>query len=144
MVIAGAALPAGFFTIKRIQLDSKQQAAFWSGMFFAVCALFYHVNPEYYLLAAPLFLLISDRVRDVALLTIATSLPWGVNFAYAVINAAQSPAGAGKQPFVDLYHVMIPLEPYTVWLSGILMTTALTLYIGVVSFRKVLSRRDSS
>lgn len=64
--------------------------------------LFYHVNPEYYLIALPLILVLFRGWPAVAAAG-ALSLPWLQNFFYGVAGAIARNEGGGSEFFVRIY-----------------------------------------
>lgn len=64
--------------------------------------LFYHVNPEYYLIALPLVLVLFKGWTSVAAAA-ALSLPWLQNFFSGVAGAVARNDGGGSEFFVRIY-----------------------------------------
>jgi hypothetical protein len=90
-------------------------------------SLFFHVNPEYYVLVLPVLLLVFPTWRAALGLIAASMLPWGVNFLYGVRNAAGDPSGGGgKEAFVRLYRSVLSADP------GLLYNVALAMSVGVM------------
>lgn|GEM_PF-2282072 len=77
-------------------------ASFW---------LFYHVNPEYYVLPAMLIALRLRSLRAAIAYHCALSLFWFVNFFYGVACYTRTGTGSGKQPFVALYGALFAFPP---------------------------------
>lgn len=76
-----------------------------------VFLLFYHVNPEYYVMLIPCLLPAALTAIPALRLTVLTSLPWAVNFFFGVGHAASSGADSGKGAFVKVYRAVFPVEP---------------------------------
>lgn len=137
LALGGGLAPLVLWAFHKNSMSPKQQAALWSAMLLFVFFLFYHINPEYYILVVPMFLLISIRWSNLILLWVVTALPWCVNIFYGVANVSRGSL-EGKLVFADLYHRIIPIDPSKAWIFFMIATTVLTLIAGVVATRLAL------
>ncbi len=90
---------------------------------------FYHVNPEYLILAAvPLALAMGVGVgvgRSVVVVHAVLAVPWLVNLFFGVANADATSATGGKRTLADAYHRVIPLDPVTGQRASIVVSSLL-------------------
>jgi len=121
---------------------AHELARLFAVMYLLFFTVFYQVNPEYYELFFPALLLLFLSYPQLALLTIATMLPWLTNLFYGVRVASLRGVNGrpGKVFFVDLYNRWIPLSlDHSYALSYWLGIAALTL-LTVVGTRAFLRR----
>jgi hypothetical protein len=78
-VIAGARRGGG----APDDLEGQGLVSTWAAATLLVLLLFYHVNPEYYLLVIPAVFVAPYTLRTRAFIVFALSVPWLVNISYA-------------------------------------------------------------
>lgn len=96
--------------VHRVSLSGADLARLAGALLLCLFATFYHVNPEYYVLAVPPVLLLFRPVWSAFVLLVGFALPWAVNFVYGV-SAAGPGTPAGKQTFVDAYRSLVVIDP---------------------------------
>ena len=100
--------------------------------------LFYHVNPKYYALVAPLLILEVSDAWSFFLVSMSLTVPWMVNLAYGVSHAmAFGSTTPGKAQFVNLYLALIPLDPGATWHVIIAVNIVFTALLAVHLCRKM-------
>jgi hypothetical protein len=103
-----------------------------AAMLLWVFVLFYHVNPEYYVMLLPLTLALFLSWLELALTTAVFAIAWGINVLYGVKQVAAGEAAGGRQAFVDIYDALSPLDaadayPVLIWI-GVAVTVGLALH----------------
>jgi hypothetical protein len=110
-VAIGVAMFAIFLLARRAP-DSLERGI--ASLAVALCAsllLFFHANPEYYLMVLPAVVVLLPRIRPAAILALLLSVPWSTNVVDGVANAATLSAPSGKAVFVQLYLKWVRIEP---------------------------------
>lgn len=127
---------------RRVLPDGRLMVGLMAAALLWVFVCFYHVNPEYYVMVAPLLLLLYPRPAATTCVTLILTLPWLANLFYGLRNATQ--AGAPSSPksvFLELYASMFSVDPaplYQLWLLlSVLGTAGITV---AVTFAAVGSR----
>jgi len=119
----------------------QRLAVLLAALFFWMLAVFYHVNPEYYLLACPLGLLAAKGTRDILLMVGVCALPWGVNLFYGISRVLVEGGPPGKAHIARLYERIIGLDPHA-WHGGMLLVSSVaTLAMGAYLTARVGWRR---
>lgn len=141
MIIVGLALAILFASVVRrtwqvaqdhsapgaahLRNPTRALVSLWTSAIAVVWLGFYHVNPEYYLLALPGLLLLQRGARQHLRLGVLLAVPWVVNVAYAVdhrVKAGQDDAITRLWPaFVSSDHVhsaaLVMCAIVTAWLA---------------------------
>jgi len=130
--------PLAFWMFRKNELKLTQQAALSAGMLFIVYATFYHINPEYYVIAIPLYLTAFNTKKQVFFLLFVTSLPWLANFFYGVDIAMSNASLGGKKIIADMYQSTIPIDPALAWNICLFLTFIFTLVAGVIAVNSAL------
>ena len=86
--------------------------------------LFYHCDPEYYIMVLPLALAAVGPMIRWGVGVVGLSCVYAVNFAYGVNYMKQHGGASGKQVFVDMYDRLIPIDPGLLHM-GLLVATIL-------------------
>ncbi|MGH9867790.1 MAG: hypothetical protein ACREAA_06465 [Candidatus Polarisedimenticolia bacterium] len=109
-----------------------------------IFALFYHVSPEYYILALPPLLLVCRSPGAAILISAISAAPWGVNLVYGVRQAIASGAaeGSGKAAFVHMYRAVVPVEPDLVFYPVVAVSIVSTLGLTLWATRRLLSGEE--
>ena len=130
--------PLAIWIFRRNELKITQHAALWAGMLLIVYATFYHINPEYYVIAIPLYLTVFNTKRQIFFLFIVTSLPWMANYFYGVDIAISNASLGGKKIIADIYQNTIPIDPTLAWNICLFLTFIFTLAAGVIAVKSAL------
>jgi len=138
LALTGSMAPLVVLFLRRETPSPRSFACLMASMLLWVLVLFYHINPEYYVLCLPP-LLIAVRSRwEAAWLVALCTAPWAVNFFYGVQRAMnEAGSAAASNAFVRLYQALFPVPP------GIMYLVALWLCIGVTLIAAVEMTRRS-
>jgi hypothetical protein len=109
----------------------RSYAALCASMLLWVFVLFYHVNPEYYVLVMPVVLLSSLRRKDLLPVVLLLTIPWAVNFFFGVRNAVLAEVGGGKGVFVGIYQALFPFDPGSMFQAALWLCIFVTLWMAV-------------
>jgi len=123
MALAAAMIPLAIFRWRRLPAEPRQVALLLTAMLMSVFALFYHVNPEYYLMTIPALLLAYGSTSWLLVAAVALTVPWVVNFFYGVRNALVGDhLVEGKGAFARVYQSVFSADPvvmhdWSLWVS---------------------------
>ncbi len=113
-IAAAAAVLALVLAVRarRESPDARRMVGLIAAALLWVFVLFYHVNPEYYVMIVPLLLLLLPGPAWASGITLIMALPWCVNLFYGLRNAslAAAPHGA-KSAFLEAYSSMVSVDP---------------------------------
>ncbi len=142
--LAAAITPVAIAAAQRLDFSPERVRFLFAAAMLWFFQIFYHVCPEYYVIAAPAVLLAFRSFRGILFAGLTLSLPWAVNFFYGVNNAIAAGATSGKRVFVDIYSRVFPID------AGIMMNLSLwvsvfaTLALTIIVTRKALAHELST
>ncbi|MEM0913825.1 MAG: hypothetical protein AAGB29_06075 [Planctomycetota bacterium] len=116
-----------------------------TAMLLSVFLVFYHCDPEYYLMVAPFVIAATSGWLRWIVCVGMLSLGYVVNIAYGVSYAKSHGASkAGKSVFVDIYDRLVPIEPDVVHTLALVGLLAANLILLGVLLRRLWSGRFES
>lgn len=149
MALVGGISPVLLLKLKQKQFEqpaegfSEMLAPLFAAMLLWVFTLFYHVNPEYFIMVLPLLLLTFTKAAQLFAIAVLFSALWAVNFIDGVRQALLLGGDiGGKAVFVKLYQAVIPLEPATAFVLILLLAVVMTLFFAVASTRRSLQNHS--
>jgi hypothetical protein len=109
----------------------KEQVRAMVAMLLWVYLSFFHINPEYFLIVVPGIIVVFRPIVACLAMIVGFSLPWAVNFFYAV-GLGMELGDAARAPFVRVYQAMFSIDPSVLQgLSAILFELVL-LFLAIV------------
>jgi hypothetical protein len=115
--------------VRRMPFSPMRLARLWAAMLMWFFCLFYHVNPEYYVMVLPFLLITHEGPGDFALLAVLATVHWAVNFFYGIKVAFSGGRGGGRTAFVTAYRAIFPVDPGV--MQGIALWTSVVVSLGV-------------
>ncbi len=140
LAVVGGMVPLALAWLRPKTFDVRAAATLFGAMFFWVLFLFYHVNPDYYLIVYPALLLVLRSRTELALAAAMATAPYAVNFFYGVDTAERYHTHGGKEVFVKIYQMFVPVAPALLLQIALWATTLLTLAIALELTRRVAQR----
>jgi hypothetical protein len=144
MGLVGGLAPVALLRLRGEPADPRRLAALFSAMLLWVFALFYHVNPEYYVMGSPAVLLAFSGWLELAPVALLLSVPWAVNFFFGVRNAMAAGSSGGKGVFVRIYQTVFPVSPAVMFQVSLWLCIAVTLWMAVASTRAAVRTDGAS
>jgi hypothetical protein len=97
--------------LKHVRLEQRGIVQLITVMLLIVFLWFYHCDPEYYIMVAPLLWVSLSQTAAFWLGFIGLCAPWAANLGFGVARAEMQGGTGGKALFVNLYHHYIPIPP---------------------------------
>lgn len=141
LAFASAMLALFTFKWRRIIPDPIATSALIAAMLLFAFLIFYHVNPEYYIIIVPALLIPFRAKIEVIVLSILLAIPWATNFFQGVNSAVQSQVAGGetgRSIFVKLYEALFPISPTIMFNVSLWAGVLATLGMAIAAMQKVL------
>ncbi len=140
--LVGGLMPLALVKARGVCLAPLDVVRLVSAMLACVYLLFYHINPEYYLLLVPSVVLLFRPFAAGLILFGVMSISWAINFFYGVNRSMLLGDTGGKAVFVRLYRRITEANPATLRDLSIVAFAALNVVMVVLILRQIGQRQS--